>query len=199
LENEEFDLDLKKYLLIDKDFKVQKVRLYTPIHPRFLMGSEHENIRSERQRFVLKHISSDQYSDIQLKNGMTLNIKVLSKPEVELVDNEFKISKRFWRDKNDFVNNSLAAVGWIDGEPVSICYAAAIARGLAEIDVLTSHEYRKLGIGKRVVQAFIQYCLSKNIQPVWDCFTNNAGSMALSFSVGFVRENDPYKFYTINK
>jgi RimJ/RimL family protein N-acetyltransferase len=37
------------------------------------------------------------------------------------------------------------------------------------------------------------------VSPLWDCFTNNAGSMALARSCGFRPIGPAYSFYTISK
>jgi RimJ/RimL family protein N-acetyltransferase len=90
-------------------------------------------------------------------------------------------------------------VAWRGNEPTAICYAAAVAQGQVEIDVLTAAAYRRSGLGKQVVRAFSKNCTAHGLQPVWDCFTNNAGSMALCRASGFKANQRPYAFYTFNK
>ena len=54
-----------------------------------------------------------------------------------------------------------------------------------------------MGIGNYLVKEFNNRCFMNNIKPLWDCFTNNIGSMNLAKSAGFQKKGKPYKFYTI--
>ena len=74
-----------------------------------------------------------------------------------------------------------------------------MADGQVEVDVLTQPEYRGKGLGRSVVLAFTARCLESGLKPAWDCFTNNAGSMALARSCGFVPACPAYPFYTLGK
>ena len=106
---------------------------------------------------------------------------------------------RFWRTPDNFLRQSNAVLALIEGQAAALCYAAAVAGGRAEIDVLTVPVYRHAGLAKAVVRMFSQRCLEQNVLPLWDCFTNNAASMALCQSTGFVPLGDPYPFFTINR
>jgi predicted GNAT family acetyltransferase len=80
---------------------------------------------------------------------------------------------------------------------VSLCYAAAVADGLAEVDVATDPEFRERGLAGVVTRQFIRECLSRGVAPTWDCFEYNAGSMKLARKIGFV-EMRRYPFYSFN-
>lgn len=194
-----FDESLRQYLLVDRPFAPAKVRLYTPAEPEFLRGPEFDRERSERQRFVLgkERVASPQRQDLLAGEG--IEIREILAADVAKADEQFGVVRRFWRSVDDFITSSLATVAWLDGQPAAICYAAAVADGLAEIDVLTRPEYRDCGLGKRVVLAFGDSCSARGLRPVWDCFTNNAGSMALARSCGFVPSRPAYSFYTLSK
>jgi RimJ/RimL family protein N-acetyltransferase len=83
--------------------------------------------------------------------------------------------------------------------PASICYSAAEADHRVEIDVLTLPEYRNRGLARHAVMTFVERCFSFSLHPLWDCFTNNAGSMRLCQAVGFTAVKAPYPFFTINR
>ena len=185
---------LHEYLVIKKNFEANKVRLYTPKEPKFLINSIFDNIRSERQRFVLKDF------DLRIPVALqSVELRALQRKDIPIVEAELTDVTRFWRSKVDFIANSLAVVAWHESKSIAICYSAATISGKAEIDVTTSENCRRLGIGKAVVTAFIEKCRAENITPLWDCFTNNVGSMSLAKSCGFVPSGCPYPFYTFSQ
>lgn len=195
-----FEQALQRYWLIDKAFACAKVRLYTPNCPDFLRAHEHEGLRSWRQHFQLDaphRANAVERSTEPQPNGMTLVQAGFS--QVDLIENAFGVVSRFWRTPGDFAKRSNAVLALVGEQPAALCYAAAVANGKAEIDVLTLPNYRHLGLAKAVVRLFNQRCLAQNVQPLWDCFTNNTASMALCQSAGFVPLGDPYPFFTLNR
>lgn len=199
LDNAEFDEALRRYLLIEKSFAVSKVRLYTPIEPAFLREPEFDHARSERQRFILDPKCMESFGDQGVPKDTGVEIKSAQVGDLAAIEARFGVVRRFWRSDRDFLTSARAIISWVNGEPASICYAAAVAGDMAEIDVFTHQEHRRIGLGKRVVHAFSHLCLSQGLLPVWDCFTNNAGSMALCKSCGFDPLRPAYPFYTLNK
>lgn len=195
-----FELALQRHWLIDKAFASAKVRLYTPSCPDFLKAGEHESLRSWRQRFQLAASQCthavEQASAWQSKGVVFVRATA---SHVNMIETAFGVVGRFWRTPGDFVEYSNAVLALCNEQPATLCYAAAVGDGKAEIDVLTLPAFRHLGLAKAVVHLFNERCLSQNVQPLWDCFTNNAASMALCQSAGFVPASDPYAFFTINR
>ena len=197
--NAEFERELERYLLINKRFAASKVRLYAPYLPGFLDSPRHDGLKSSRQRF---HISTESFStrrsDAAQAKDDTLLCEVDS-DNIALIDGRFGVATRFWRTAEDFIAKSNAIVALYQGEPASICYSAAEADRRVEIDVLTLPEHRNRGLAKYAVTGFIERCFSVGLRPLWDCFTNNAGSMRLCESVGFTAAKSPYAFFTIGR
>lgn len=194
-----FDTDLEHYLLIDRAFSVPKVRLYTPCLPEFLRDARWESLRSFRQRFLLNpSVFSTEQSPA---SDNTADFEVISVDQhmIDDIERLFGVVSRFWRSSADFLHKAHAVVTLYRGQPVSLCYAAAEADHRVEIDVLTRPEYRKLGGGKLAVRRFVAHCVQQSLQPLWDCFANNLGSMQLARSTGFVASHPPYPFFTITK
>lgn len=195
-----FEQALQRYLIADKAFPCAKVRLYTPYYPNFLQASECESMLSWRQHFQLDVVSGARIHSIetdQLVGGLTLISA--DADHVDLIERAFGVMGRFWRTTDEFARQSNAVLALVEGKAAALCYAAAVAGGRAEIDVLTLPAYRHLGLAKAVVRMFSQRCLEQNLLPLWDCFTNNTASMALCRSSGFVPLGDPYPFFTINR
>lgn len=195
----DFEQELARYLLTDKCFKPRKIRLYTPHLPSFLALPEYKSLRSYRQRFTLNMevLSSSREMDIKLEKDITLDRVDAS--TISSIDDKFGVVSRFWRTPADFILKSNAVVVFYKREPASLCYAAAEANHYVEIDVLTLPEYRNLGLARLAVVNFVNQCVGLSLHPLWDCFTNNLGSMMLCKSVGFIAPKAPYPFFTINK
>jgi RimJ/RimL family protein N-acetyltransferase len=107
------------------------------------------------------------------------------------------LDSRFWSSIQDVEENGLGFCLLKDGELVSICYAAAISDGLAEVDVITDEAYRGQGLGSLVSRQFIRECLLRGITPTWDCFSYNTNSQRLAERLGF-SELVRYPFFSFN-
>ena len=191
---------LKSYLLIEKKFHAEKVRLYSP-WPFGSFLSESENVAlSERQRF---HLDQDCFSAQRevFRANISADIRThkISGYDLAAIEDSFQVANRFWRSPEEFLKKANSCLITYHDEFASICYSAATADRYAEIDVVTLPEYRKLGLARHAVTGFIDNCHEVGIRPLWDCFTNNEGSMTLAAAVGFTPRNPPYSFFTINK
>lgn len=193
-----FEAALQRYLLVDKEFAPAKVRLYTPQLPEFLQSSLCDALRSERQRFVIDP-ASDWAGNSLEPMASNIRLEAVDQGNVAAIESRFGLVGRFWRGSEDFISKASAVVAWVNEIPAAICYAAAVADGRAEIDVLTLPEFRHLGLGKLVVNLFKSRCIAQGVRPLWDCFANNAGSLALCASTGFVPSHAAYPFFTITK
>jgi RimJ/RimL family protein N-acetyltransferase len=107
------------------------------------------------------------------------------------------LESRFWPSAEPFLEHGLPVCVVKDGEIASLCYGAAVGGGAAEVDVATDPEFRQLGLGTVAAEQFVRECLAAGIEPAWDCFTYNAGSMKLAEKLGFVPDRG-YAFYSFN-
>jgi hypothetical protein len=194
-----FERALQRYLLVDKAFSCAKVRLYAHHCPDFLQVSECDGLRSWRQHFQLDTTHTKSVGHATGVPVKGLDLVYVDASHVDLIEEVFGVVGRFWRTRDDFARQSNAVLALVEGQAAALCYAAAVAGGRAEIDVLTLPAYRHLGLAKAVVRMFSQRCLEQNVLPLWDCFTNNTASMALCQSTGFTPLGDPYSFFTINR
>ncbi|MBB3315496.1 GNAT superfamily N-acetyltransferase [Rhizobium sp. BK181] len=192
-----FEEELEGYLLFNKQFTPVKVRLYAPYLPNFLLVEGYDILRSWRQRFTISP-DSPQYRNAKAQPAVPdVVISEANSLDFGLIENAFQLACRFWRTPADFIEHAHAIVVRYKGEPASVCYAAAEVDRRAEIDVLTLPQYRGLGLGRVAVTNFVDRCFDSSCMPLWDCFTNNTGSMALAASVGFTAIQPPYPFFTI--
>lgn len=190
----DFQDALHEYLLVKKSFRTNKVRLYTPEELPFLRDPMYDSIRSERQRFA----SGRTAPPVSIANA-SVEIRAVKAFDLPLLSPEMVDVTRFWRTAEDFLARARAVVAWCGSQAAAICYSAATAVDRAEIDVATAADFRRRGLGKAVVTAFVKSCRLARVTPLWDCFTNNAGSMGLARSCGFRPTGPAYSFYTIPK
>jgi GNAT superfamily N-acetyltransferase len=195
----EFESELHQYLLVDKAFGPTKVRLYTPHDPAFLRDSKWDSLKSIRQRFTLEPERGMAEGPTEFPSDWAVEALDAGLEHVEEIERLFGVVERFWRSREDFVSKSWAVLVWCEGQMAAICYGAAEADHRVEIDVSTRPEFRERGLGKFAVNRFIQRCRVSSREPLWDCYTNNIGSMCLAQSLGFQAANPPYAFYTISK
>ena len=110
-----------------------------------------------RKRIQLKYNSSgDLPTNYFLPQGYKIN--KIDEQNFERMD-VFKLNldSKFWKSKIDFIEKGFGF--YISDErnnPVSICYTACINNKIAEIDIATLEEFRKLGLAKAAVTEFVQ-------------------------------------------
>lgn len=187
--NNSFESKLEQYFSLKK-FTVAKVRLYAPYTPLFLQKEVFLSSRSFRQRLI--YCGED---------GEFLNHRIarpLFQEDANQIRYKFDILNRFWQADNDFFGKSFPTGVVLDGQVESICYAAAVSNGCAEIDIVTSREVRKKGFATQAAQLFIERCKFAGIKPVWDCFLNNEPSLRLALTLKFIPKSKPYNFFTIS-
>ncbi len=109
------------------------------------------------------------------------------------------LGSRFWNSKEEFVKNALGNIVLnAQKEPVAICYAAAVADGKAEVDVMTLEAYRGQGLAKTAVRSFVNNCIENGVTANWDCFEENYASLATALKLNFT-EHRKYIFGSIYK
>lgn len=185
--------------MIDKRFGPSKIRLYAPCVPEFLKFPAYESLCSYRQRFTINIDDLSYQYGAENDQEKQLSLGRVDANNISLIEKKFGVVGRFWRSPAEFIQRSNAIVAFYDNEPASICYSAAEADHCVEIDVVTLEEYRTLGLAKLAVTKFVNRCFGLSLRPLWDCFTNNLGSMKLCKSVGFAASQTPYPFFTIGK
>jgi GNAT superfamily N-acetyltransferase len=105
------------------------------------------------------------------------------------------LGSRFWPSLDAFLEGGFGVCARADGQVVSLCYAACVAGGEAEVDIVTRPEYRGHGFAGAVARRFVHECLERGLQPTWDCFRENAASMRLAQGLGFTFE-EAYWMYS---
>jgi len=150
--------------------------------------------RRERARFIFKKQSIENPIEYPVGFGVRLlDRELIRKTELFKLD----IGSRFWKSPDDFLEHGFGACVMKDEEIVGMCYSACIVDELAEVDVVTKHKYRGMGLATVAAQCFISECVRRGITPTWDCFVNNIASMKLANRLEFV-QTVSYPFYSFN-
>ena len=137
----------------------------------------------ERYAFSFDLLKYNTRKRIDLKNYEVLKI------DQNLIEHCLEFNNNYYEEYWDSVDNFLKnGIGFcvkdkekIISEGVSIFKSERYA----EIDITTDSNYRGKGLASIVAEQFIDYCLSKNIQPRWDCDINNGASIKLASKLGF--------------
>jgi len=67
-----------------------------------------------------------------------------------------------------------------EDEVVSICTSVSIGNRLVTIGIDTNDRFQRRGFGTLICSAFIEYCLTHDLIPVWECDSSNIASHALA-------------------
>lgn len=191
----DFDDVLLIYLMESKNIPLpDKIRWYRS-PDRFHSKLRNHEIIQESERIQLRIPGEDIFENIK---NESYEIDIIDENMIGELNEQFPLDldSRFWGGKDDFSQNAFGVVVSLGGGFASICYSAAISNNIAEIDVYSKSQYRKNGLGKIAVKAFINECYRRDIIPNWDCFSNNVSSCCFAKSVGFKIINR-YSFYTI--
>lgn len=151
----------------------------------------------ERARFEF-HAERADYLHQALSCPPGFDLKRINEELLPMTDElGINVTSRFWSSGAEFLKQGLGVSLIKDGKVVSLCYAACVAGGFAEVDIVTALEFRGAGLATLVAQQFIRECLSEGITPTWDCFTGNLASYKLAERLGFVPIRT-YAFYNFN-
>jgi GNAT superfamily N-acetyltransferase len=91
----------------------------------------------------------------------------------------------FWNGIDNFVRHGIGYAVMEGEKPVCRCHSVVVGDGQAEISVETAEPYRRLGLARVALSAFIDHCGRAGLNPHWTCWDNNLASNALASSLGF--------------
>jgi RimJ/RimL family protein N-acetyltransferase len=113
---------------------------------------------------------------------------IASIPEDAYALNDVTVSPHFfWKDYSIFASQGggMMAIGQ-EGDVGAMAFTSTRGNGWLEIGIETRSPYRGQGLARAVAVAMIEKCLASGLRPVWACRKENAGSLHLAQSLGFV-------------
>jgi RimJ/RimL family protein N-acetyltransferase len=96
------------------------------------------------------------------------------------------VTPELLRDLEIGAEGSPIAATFVDGEPVSFCYAGAITESLWDIAIDTLPGHRRRGYAALCVTHMIHHLQAQGKQPVWGAVDENPASWRLARKLGFV-------------
>lgn len=77
------------------------------------------------------------------------------------------------------------AAAFVDGMPVSFCYAGSPTESLWDVSIETLEPHRRRGLAAKCVRFLIARMRRFGKEPVWGAFDSNEGSLGLAAHLGF--------------
>ena len=178
---------------------IQKFRFYPSIGLNNLVATiSSPNISmSQRRRYKPSEANNGLINDKMLDKDYALYLPSNIECIKHLIPQEF--IHRFWYSWDKFIEHSSPFVLISKGNFACICYSAAIFNGFSEIDVYTAEAHRNKGLAKYAATNYIRHLRELSVTALWDCFSNNQGSISLAESLSLEQQGNDYCFYTVNR
>ena len=95
------------------------------------------------------------------------------------------IPLKFWDSAKDFIQKGKGFTLLHNGEIASTAYSAFVHDDMLEIGIETVEKYRGYGFAEFTCCKLIDYCLERELVPVWSCRFENTASYKLAQKLGF--------------
>lgn len=149
----------------------------------------------ERIRRIERYTFSFNLNTQQNRKRKSPNNYDIEKINQDHIDNSLEFDKQYydeyWDTTVNFLQNGFGFCIKENNQIISEGVSIFKSVEYAEIDIITDSNYRGKGLASLVAEQFIEYCLSQNIQPRWDCNIDNSASIQLGNKLGF---NNPKKY-----
>jgi len=96
------------------------------------------------------------------------------------------VPSAFWRSSRDFINKGISFTIYYEEKLAATAFSSFAAPGKLELGIETLTEFRGHGLAEKVCSALIDYCLERNLEPIWACRLENTASYKLAKKLGFV-------------
>lgn len=137
----------------------------------------------QRRTFTLDSAAFAQHCGWQGRVPQEFTMQPVGYAEAQLLEGELRAT---WPSLDAFLDQGIGFCLTHHDEPVSACTSAFVAGGAVEIGVYTDPAYRRRGLATLTAAALIEACLDRGLRPNWECFADNAPSVALAQRLGFV-------------
>lgn len=91
----------------------------------------------------------------------------------------------FWNSSHDFRAKGVAFGLYVGNQLAALSFSSFVAPGKLELGIETKAEFRGRGFAEEVCAALIDYCLERDLEPIWSCRLENTGSYRLAQKLGF--------------
>lgn len=92
----------------------------------------------------------------------------------------------FWDSYETFLKKAFGTIAYnSQGDFLGVCGAVSDSDGFYEINIETTKEHRRKGVGYAIAHKYIEECYKRDYVPHWDCYDYNEPSQALAKKLGF--------------
>jgi RimJ/RimL family protein N-acetyltransferase len=98
---------------------------------------------------------------------------------------QLPISKQLRRELHIGAEDSPIAAAFVNGQPVSFCYAGSVTESLWDVSIDTLPEHRRRGHAALCAAHMIRHMEAQGKQPVWAAVEENPASWRLAQKIGF--------------
>jgi GNAT superfamily N-acetyltransferase len=95
------------------------------------------------------------------------------------------ISRQLRRELHIGAEDSPIAAAFVNGQPVSFCYAGSVTESLWDVSIDTLPDHRRRGHAGRCAAYMIRHMETDGRQPVWGAVEENPASWLLAQKIGF--------------
>lgn len=133
------------------------------------------NFRFNREKYLHRKKSGLSDSDLMVETDTT-HFEQMSGSVIPL---------KFWDSASDFREKGKGFTLLHNGRIASTAYSAFVHEGILEIGIETVEGFRGRGFAEMTCAALIDYCLERDLTPVWSCRLENNASYMLAQKLGF--------------
>lgn len=121
--------------------------------------------------YEIKPINEEVLKDSSLENFELLKEEILG----------------MWGSIEGFIKNGFGYCAAHGRKLISWCTAELVSRNHCGIGIETIEEQQRKGVGAVLAANFLKECATRNLEPYWDSWTRNLGSVKIAEKVGFYK------------
>lgn len=95
------------------------------------------------------------------------------------------VPSNFWRNENDFLKSGAGFSLYYKNQLAATAFSSFVHENQLELGIETVDQFRGHRFATQVCCTLIDYCLEKELEPVWACRQENKGSYQLAIRLGF--------------
>jgi RimJ/RimL family protein N-acetyltransferase len=95
------------------------------------------------------------------------------------------VPKKFWDGASDFRQKGIGFSLLKNGRIAASSFSSFVHDNMLELGMETEPEFRRKGFASIITAKLIDYCLERNLEPIWACRGGNKASYNLAVKLGF--------------
>lgn len=95
------------------------------------------------------------------------------------------VPKKFWDGASDFRQKGIGFSLLKNGRIAASSFSSFVHDNMLELGMETEPEFRRKGFASIITAKLIDYCLERNLEPIWACRDGNRASYNLAVKLGF--------------